>query len=91
MLEEVKIHTSNLFPFVYSVYERPSYLFYKNDILLSQEGVQQGDPLGPLLFCLAIHPLVERLKSTFKVFYMDDATIGGTPVLLMKCWKILGL
>ena len=45
--------------------------------LLSAEGVQQGDPLGPFLFCLAIQPLVLKLRSEFKVFYLDDGTIGG--------------
>ena len=36
-----------------------------------------GDPLGPLLFCLTIHPLVSQLKSELGVWYLDDGTIGG--------------
>ncbi len=43
----------------------------------TEEGVQQGDPLGPLLFCLAIHDNV-NLKSCFNVFYLDDGTLGGS-------------
>ena len=39
--------------------------------------MQQGDPLGPLLFCLTLQPLVVKLKSEFKVFYLDDGTLGG--------------
>jgi len=31
--------------------------------LMSQEGSQQGDPLGPLLFCHTIHPLLMALGS----------------------------
>ena len=39
--------------------------------------MQQGDPLGPLIFCLTIHPTLLSLKSEFLVGYMDDITIGG--------------
>ena len=46
-------------------------------LILSQEGVQQGDNLGPLIFCLTIHPALLSLKSEFLVGYMDDITIGG--------------
>ena len=76
MLTVVKDAALDLFRFVSSVYERPSSLFYGDQIIQSTEGVQQGDPLGPLLFCLTIHPLVSRLKSSFAVFYLDDGTLG---------------
>ena len=46
--------------------------------MLSAEGVQQGDPLGPLLFCLSIHKIVSSLSSEFIVFYLDDGTLGGS-------------
>ena len=68
---------SELFTFVHSAYEQPSLLFCGDHIVESAEGVQQGDPLGPLLFCLAIQPLVLKLQSEFSVFYLDDGTIGG--------------
>ena len=50
--------------------------------------MQQGDPLGPLLFCLVIHPLVLQLKSEFRIFYLDDGTLGGmeTEVLQDLQW-----
>ena len=47
-------------------------------IILSEEGVQQGDPLGPLLFCLTLHPLPFQLQSELKIFYLDDGTVGGS-------------
>ena len=52
-------------------------LFCGDCVLESAEGVQQGDPLGPLLFCLTIQPLILKLRSEFSVFYLDDGTIGG--------------
>ena len=45
---------------------------------LPAEGIQQGDPLGPLLFCLTIHSLVSELMSELKYFYLYDGTIAGT-------------
>ena len=41
----------------------------------SDSGVQQGDPLGPLLFSLAINDIVSSMKSNFNLWYLDDATI----------------
>ena len=78
MLEAVLEYAPDLFPFVHSPYERPSSLFCGDGILMSEEGVQQGDPLGPLLFCLTIHPMVQQLKSEFRVFYLDDGTVGSS-------------
>ena len=40
--------------------------------------MQQGDPLGPLLFCLVIHDLVQQLQSEFNVFFLDDGTLVGS-------------
>jgi len=50
--------------------------FGEHDIL-SSEGTQQGDPLGSLEFCEAIHPLLMSLHSHVKIGFMDDATLSG--------------
>ena len=44
----------------------------------STEGVQQGDHLGPLLFCLTIQPLLRSLSSNLVAGYIDDVTVGGS-------------
>ena len=77
ILEAVRSTCPELFHFVYSAYSTPSSLFCGEYIIQSEEGVQQGDPLGPLLFCLTIHPIISRLQSEIKVFYLDDGTLGG--------------
>ena len=78
ILKEVLIKTPKVYPLAYSAYRFPSFLFYGNSTILSAESVQQGDPLGPLLFCLGIHDLISSLQSQFRVFYLDDRTLGGT-------------
>ena len=51
-----------------------------NGILIwFDSGVQQGDPLGPLLLSLAIHDITSSMKSNFNVWYLDGATIAGDP------------
>ncbi|GJW48233.1 putative reverse transcriptase domain-containing protein [Tanacetum coccineum] len=41
--------------------------------------VQQGKPLGPLLFAIVLHPLVHKIKDSCKLLlhalYLDDVTI----------------
>ena len=34
--------------------------------------------MGPLLFCLTIHPIISRLTCPLNVWYLDDDTIRGT-------------
>ena len=40
--------------------------------------MQQGDTLGPLLFCLAIHRHCEQLRSPLSAMYLDDVSVGGS-------------
>ena len=48
--------------------------------LLSAGGVQQGDPLGPLLFAGALHSLALELRQgplDMAFFYLDDGVVAG--------------
>ena len=77
MLLAVRDRLPELFSYCFSSYGSSSFLFFGDKIILSQEGTQQGDPLGPLLFCNTIHPLLESLQSTLNLDYLDDVTLGG--------------
>ena len=68
-----------LYPFLYQFYSDFSYLVFNNDTLLSAEGIQQGDPLGPLCFSLSIESLISRLSSEYNVWYLDDGILAGDP------------
>ena len=78
MLKAVEEYIPELLPFVHVAYTAPPILLGDGEQVLSAEGVQQGDPLGPLLFCLSIHKIVFSLSSEFIVFYLYDGTLGGS-------------
>ena len=78
-----------IFPFIFACYSAPSTLFFRDTTLLSAEGVQQGDPLGPLLFCLVIHPLVLQLGSELRLFYLDDGTLGGPEEEVLRDFEFI--
>ena len=77
MLEAVQDLAQDIYPLVHSAYSAPSSLRWGGKIIQSAEGVQQGDPLGPLLFCLTLHRLCRRLRSPLCVLYLDDVSVGG--------------
>ena len=77
MLEAVRELVPDIYPVVYSAYSSPSILYWGARHIQSAGGVQQGDPLGPPLFCLSLHCHCTQLKSEFCVMYLDDVTVGG--------------
>ena len=58
-------------------YSGDSDLQFGQFLLQSQEGAQQGDPLGPLYFCLAIHDLLTSLQE----IPLEDLVLLGSPLL----------
>ena len=60
----------------------------------SQAGVQQGDPLGPLLFCLVLHVLVSKLSEespnlALNNWYMDDGSLFGKINDVLTAWNMI--
>ncbi|XP_055355792.1 uncharacterized protein LOC129601093 [Paramacrobiotus metropolitanus] len=65
-------------------YKESSTLFCRDTTILSANGVQQGDPLGPLLFCLGSSKLTRSLRADLNVWYLDDGTEGGDPEIVFE-------
>ena len=77
MLEAVAAKAPEIYRYVYDNYAYAPQLQTRQHTILYEEGTQQGDPLGPLEFCLAIHPLLESLTTSLTIGYMDDLTLAG--------------
>ena len=75
-------------------YLQHSHLYYSNKSVKSQFRVQQGDPLDPLLFSLALWRIIEEIESdipnlTKHCWYLDDGIIAGTEPELNEALDIL--
>ena len=80
ILDAVAANTPEISSFscmVHAAYSCEPILACGDHQLRSREGAQQGDPLGSLQFCEAIHPLLTNLQSSVKIGFMDDITLAG--------------
>ena len=83
MLKLVESATPEIYPFVYQCYSKDFNLFFGMNeenyghIVNSEEGVQQGDPLGPFLFGLIINHLIPSCESKLNLWFLDDGTIAS--------------
>jgi len=82
MLETIKTELPECYAYIHSAYASSSLLLFDNHVISSEEGVQQGDPLGPLLFSLTIQPIIRQCKSDLHIAYLDDITLGGNTSVL---------
>ena len=97
ILSEVSNNFPDLFPFVSKCYAQPSQLttrlYQSNCYISSEEGVQQGDPMGPFLFALVLQPLLVKINcndsGTLTPSYLDDITVIGPKDEVISLYKEL--
>ena len=71
-----------------------SHLWFDRWVLHSLEGVQQGDPLGPLLFSMVIHRVIAEIHQQcpnlpLNKWYLDDGIMGGSTDGIARALSII--
>ena len=67
-----------LFPWVQWSYHTAKELRFGNVHILSTAGVQQGDPVGPLLFSLVVSQFLDLGRNSgpeLQLCYLEDGTL----------------
>jgi len=92
--EAVQKDIPELQAYVDWIYGDEANMYIGDDIIPCTAGVQQGDPLGPLLFAMGLHPIVETIQREcpsllMNAWYLDDGTIVGKTEDVYKAFTIL--
>ena len=84
VLHQCAIHFPELLPWVAWCYSLHQKLWHPMGQLISASGVQQGDPLGPLLFALVLHRTILKISADPQCkemlqncWYLDDGALAG--------------
>jgi len=92
-LAEVERHFPSIAPFAHLCYDQESTLSLGSSTILSREGCQQGDPLGPFLFSLALQPIIDACGSIpgieFNAWYLDDGCLIGTHSAILDAINLM--
>jgi hypothetical protein len=83
----VQCHTPLLYPYLYQCYRNPSTLFFGDHLISSSVGAQEGNPCGPMIFTLAIQPIILSLDFQLNIWYLDDATLADYPKVVLSDFK----
>ena len=75
-------------------YAGQPFLWWDKHVLRSAAGVQQGDPLGPILFSLVLQEVVREIEKQLpdldlNVWYLDDGTIIGKSAEVAQALQII--
>ena len=92
-LQRVQVEFPQLYAWVQWSYHCAGELRFGSNRIISTAGVQQGDPLGPLLFSLVLMDLLDDIGDISglitQLWYLDDGTFIGTRDAVSRMLKAL--
>ena len=84
VLDACSLHFPQLLQWSSWCYGQHPTLWHPFGTISSEIGVQQGDPLGPLLFCLVLQQVVSAIMENadcasllFHKWYINDGVVAG--------------
>ena len=96
VLDQCATFFPELLPWVSWCYGTHPLLWHPLGQISSEPGVQQGDPLGPLLFALVLLKLVSSLDADeecaeilLQAWYLDDGALAGTRPAVLRALHVI--
>ena len=96
ILDEWAFHFPELLPRATWCYAAHSLLWHPMGRIFSETGVQQGDPLGPLLFALVLQKILNAIDADddcihilYQAWYLDDGTLAGKKSAILRALSLL--
>ena len=96
ILDECLANFPELLPWVVWCYSQHPTLWHPLGVLHSASGVQQGDPLGPLLFSIVLQSILKYFAEDAQCnsldvncWYIDDGVLAGDTAALVKAVHLL--
>eukprot|EP00731_Ephydatia_muelleri_P004035 Em0002g211a len=96
LLDECSAHFPELLQWAAWCYGQHPLLWSPMGTIMSESGVQQGDPLGPLLFCLVLQKVLSAIASDpncfdllFHAWYINDGVIAGPKQAVVQALSII--
>ena len=98
MLKAVAQRAPGLLPFAAWTYKQPGRLWMagappEDNMLLSERGVRQGDPCGPLFFALTLQGPLEQVNArnpdAAVLAFADDCNLQGPPAAMPRSVRML--
>ncbi|KAL5505640.1 hypothetical protein EMCRGX_G007104 [Ephydatia muelleri] len=96
VLDACGLHFPELLPWSSWCYGQHPALWHPLGTITSEISVQQGDPLGPLLFCLVLQQVVSTIAEDadcasllFHKWYIDDGVVAGPIAAIARVLAII--